>query len=503
VRKTLCFIIGVWLAAWAESSLAAANFGYALTNAFPNLTFTNPLCLVTPPGETNRLFIVEKKGRIVVITNLAAPTRTIFMDISSSSSVISAADTPIGGEEGLLGLAFHPGYVSNRYFYVFYTGTATTTAGSGRHDILSRFQSSATNPNQGNAGSELRLIVQYDQADNHNAGDLHFGADGYLYVSLGDEGGSYGQYGNSQRIDHDFFSGIMRLDVDLKPGSLTPNAHASALPSLTNYAIPTDNPYVGATNFNGSTVNSNNVRTEFWAVGMRNPWRFTFDPPTGALYLGHVGQGQVEWVNIVTKGANCGWNYYEGGKQWTNPAPSGFSFIPPLTQYGHTNSRNCIIGGVVYHGARIPLLEGAYLYADHTSGEIWALRNSGTNLTQNSIILTNAAAKPNAFGLDPANGDVLIAAARGGINSTIERLVYVQPIPRFTQISLAPPNVVLRGTNGGFNQTYYLLAATNIAVPQSNWAAMATGSFDAAGNFTLTSSVAPSVGQRFYRLLVP
>src|SRR2546430_6903667 len=115
------------------------TFGYSSSNAFPTLNFTNPVCLASPPGETNRLFVVEKRGRIVVITNLAAPTRSIFMDISSSSQVISAADTSIGGEEGLLGMAFHPGYATNGYFYLFYTATATTGGVSGRHDILSRF----------------------------------------------------------------------------------------------------------------------------------------------------------------------------------------------------------------------------------------------------------------------------------------------------------------------------------------------------------------------------
>src|SRR5439155_12226305 len=142
--------------------------------------------------ETNRLFIVEKKGRIVVVTNLAAPTRTIFIDISSR--VISSADTTVSGEEGCLGLAFHPDYATNGFFYVFYTGNATTSAGSGRHDILSRYKVSASNPNQGDSSSEVRYLLQYDQADNHNAGDLHFGPDGYLYVALGDEGGSYGNW---------------------------------------------------------------------------------------------------------------------------------------------------------------------------------------------------------------------------------------------------------------------------------------------------------------------
>src|ERR1041385_45951 len=326
---------------------------YVLSNAFPSLTFTNPVCIASPPGETNRLFIVEKKGRIVVIKNLAEPTRSIFMDISSSSQVISSADTSIGGEEGLLGLAFHPGYATNGYFYVFYTGTATTQAGSGRHDILSRFQVSVADPNLGNPYSETRYIVQYDQANNHNAGDLHFGPDGYLYVALGDEGGQDGNYKNTQRIDHDFFSAIMRIDVDLLPGNLSPNPHP-ALPSLNNYAIPADNPYIGTNKFNGITFDPATVRTEFWAVGMHNPWGFSFDPTAGELYVGHVGQSPIEWINILTKGANAGWNSYEGANQRTNTLPSEFVLTPPLFQYAHTPSRNCIIGGVVYRGLRIP-----------------------------------------------------------------------------------------------------------------------------------------------------
>ena len=404
------------------------TIGYTFTNAFPTITFTNPLVITAPPGETNRLFIVEKKGRIVVITNLAAPTRSIFMDISSSSSVIYAGDTPVGGEEGLLGLAFHPGYATNGYFYVFYTGNAQTS-GSGRHDILSRFKVSASDTNQGNAASEVRYIVQYDEANNHNAGDLHFGPDGYLYVSLGDEGGSYGQYGNTQKITNDFFSAIMRIDVDKRPGSLVPNPHPFALPSLTNYTIPADNPWVGATSFNGAPVDPNKVRTEFWAVGMRNPHRYSFDPVTGALFLGHVGQSQIEWVNIVTKGANCGWNFFEGDRQWTNTLPSGFAFTPPITEYGHTNgpgagTRICVIGGIVYRGSKMSQLYSSYLYADYGSGEIWALKNSGTNVTQNGVIFIDAGAAITAFGVDPSNGDPLYCSAIGGINSQIKRIIY-------------------------------------------------------------------------------
>jgi glucose/arabinose dehydrogenase len=149
------------------------TFGYNSTNALGNQIYTNPVAIVTPPGETNRLFILEKRGRIVVITNLAAPTRTIFMDIVAR---VTANDT-VGGEEGLLGLAFHPGYATNGYFYVFYTGT--DFGGNTRHDILSRFTTSPTDPNQGLSGSEIRIISQRDEASNHNGGDVHFGPDGY------------------------------------------------------------------------------------------------------------------------------------------------------------------------------------------------------------------------------------------------------------------------------------------------------------------------------------
>jgi glucose/arabinose dehydrogenase len=481
---------------------ASAATGYTLTNALPGLVFTNPVCIASVPGESNRLFVVERRGRIVAITNLAAPTRSIFMDISSR--VTSASDTSVGGEEGLLGLAFHPGYVTNGFFFVFYIGTANTSAGSGRHDILSRFVVSDSTPNQGNPASEIRYIVQIDNANNHNGGDLHFGLDGYLYVSLGDEGGSYGAFPNTQRIDRNFFSAIMRLDVDHRAGSLPPNPHSSALPSLTNYSIPPDNFFIGTTNFNNAAVNPTNVRTEFWAVGLRNPWRFSIDPLTGTTYVGHVGQSTVEWVNIVTNGANCGWNFYEGTRKWTNNLPAGFVFTPPLIEYGRTNSRNCIIGGVVYHGSRIPQLRDAYVYGDHASGEMWALRHSGMTLTENSLLLSSTSARFNAFGVDPSNGDILGATPRSGTNSTIERLVYTNrvAVPVITQVSLSGNDLSILGTGGPANQLFYLLASTNIE-PSSTWSTVSTGTFSALGDFLINSALDQTSSQRFYRLQLP
>jgi glucose/arabinose dehydrogenase/mono/diheme cytochrome c family protein len=407
--------------------LVPGRFGYTHEEAFPGLTFTNAVALAVPPGETNRLFVVEKQGRIVVLTNLAAPVRTVFLDLSARvSTSLSVSD-----ERGLLGLAFHPGYATNRYFFVFYTGPATTPVPGGTnalHNILSRFQTRADDPNRADPASELRLIVQYDQAANHNGGDLHFGPDGYLYVSLGDEGGAHDQYQNSQRIDKDFFAGILRLDVDRRPGSLPPNPHPAA---TTNYAVPPDNPFVGATQFNGRPVDPTRVRTEFWAVGLRNPWRMAFDPVTGWLFCADVGQSTREEVNRIERGGNYGWSYWEGNFQRTNTAliPAGFQHARPLLDYGRSLGYS-VTGGVVYRGHRFSDLHGAYLYGDYGSGRIWALKTDGTNVLENRFLFSNPLGGPfnaggiSCFGIDPRNGDVLYVDLRFGTNSVIRRIVY-------------------------------------------------------------------------------
>ncbi|HYE31193.1 MAG TPA: PQQ-dependent sugar dehydrogenase, partial [Methylomirabilota bacterium] len=287
---------------------------FTTTSAFPGLTFAAPVALVTPPGETNRLFVVEKGGRIMVITNLAQPTKTTFLNI--------APDTYTQSEGGTLGLAFHPGYATNGYFYLFYTANKPAL-----EDRLSRFKVSETNPNLADRASEVILFSQPDQAGNHNGGDIHFGPDGYLYVSLGDEGGGNDQYNNSQLIDKDLFAGILRIDVDRREGNLDPNPHP-AIPQPFQYAIPADNPFVGVSTFNGRAVNPANVRTEFWAVGLRNPWRMAFDGST--LYAGDVGQNALEEVDVIVKGGNYGWAYREGTRNGPKAAPAGFTSIPPI-----------------------------------------------------------------------------------------------------------------------------------------------------------------------------
>src|SRR5262245_34418736 len=320
--------------------------GYATINAFGNLIFADPVMTVTPPGETNRVFVVEQNGIVAVITNLVAPTRSVFLDI-----VARVVDGVPTDERGLLGMAFHPGYATNGYFYVYYSTTATTAVPGGTnalHQRLSRFSVSPANPDEALSNSEQPILTMFDQAPNHNGGSVHFGPDGYLYLSLGDEGAGNDTLNNSQIIDKDFWSGIIRIDVDNLPGSLAPNPHAAISPGT--YSIPADNPYVGVTTWYGSNLVPAKVRTEFYAIGLRNPWRMSFDPVTGWLYCGDVGQITREEIDVIVKGGNYGWAFREGFISGPKTPPPGANPINPILDYGRgngTNQGNSVTGGVV------------------------------------------------------------------------------------------------------------------------------------------------------------
>lgn len=387
-------------------------YQYSTEAAFPGVTFDSAVALASPPGETGRLFVVEKGGAIYVLNNLVAPSKTLFLDISSRVNP--------SGEGGLLGLAFHPGYQSNGWFFVHYTLNTTTAAGTGLHDRLARFETSPSDPNRALPDSEAPLITQFDEADTHNGGDLHFGPDGYLYVSLGDEGGGNDSFGNTQFITKDFFAGILRLDVDQKPGSLSPNPHHAV---SGNYAVPPDNPFVGATSFDGSAIDPAQVRTEFWAVGMRNPWRFSFDPVTGWLYCGDVGEGQREEVNHIVKGGHYGWNYREGGLAANGTPPPGGTFVEPIWDYAHGSGEfegNAVTGGLVYRGTSLPQLDGHYVFGDYMTGNIWALRHDGTNVSDLRRLTSLVGVA--SFGIDPSNQDILMTLPWAF--GEIQRLVY-------------------------------------------------------------------------------
>ncbi|WP_367874464.1 PQQ-dependent sugar dehydrogenase [Luteolibacter sp. Populi] len=401
-------------------------------NAFPAISFENPLAIVTPPGETNRIFVVEKGGDIEVIPNLATPVASTFLNLDEIVNGRVPGSFKTSSECGLLGLAFHPQFATNGRFFVYYS----VTIGNAFYQRLSEFARSAVNANLADPGSEKILIQQLDDYDNHNGGCVQFGNDGYLYVSFGDEGDQNDAGANSQKITKDFWSSMIRIDVNPDPANyngspgLRPNTHAAVVldPNTNNprYKVPADNPWVGATSFNGLAVTPANVRTEFWAVGLRNPWRFSFDPPTGDLWCGDVGGGSWEEINKITKGGNYGWAYREGAGNGprSGEAPQNWAgAVLPVFAYGHGSGAmqgNSVTGGVLYRGTRLPALTGKYIFADYSSGNIWSMdpavgAASVTRLTGEGGIA--------GFGTDPANGDILLADLDGQVRRLVSQAV--------------------------------------------------------------------------------
>lgn len=410
------------------ADLPAAS-GYTTENALGTLTFNAPIAIASPPGETNRLFVVERGGTIQVVNNLnTTPTKQTFLDLNAVLSATGGGTLSTSGEQGLLSLAFHPNYAQNGLFYITYDVIVNDNGTNKTFDRVARFRVSQNNANQADTTTHTPLISQLDEANNHNGGDLHFGADAYLYISVGDEGGANDQYDNARYINKDFFSAILRIDVDQKAGSLTPNPHSQASTSYPSavhagtYKIPPDNPFIGVTSHNGVAFNPNTVRTEIWATGLRNPWRFSFDAPTGRMFIGDVGQDAWEEIDIGTAGGDFGWSYYEGTHNGPRigSLPGGISYVAPIYEYAHGNGNfqgNSVTGGILYRGAKFSDLFEAYLFSDYLSGRIWALRQSNGTWT-NSLLGTDAGIV--SMGVDPRNGDALFANI---VQGRITRLV--------------------------------------------------------------------------------
>lgn len=387
---------------------AAQASVYPVISAFGGIEFKEPVQVVFAPGETTRAFVVERGGTIAMVPNLSSPTRNIILDLSSN---VNPSENDSG--HGMLSMVFHPNFAQNGLFYVW---TSYWESGN-RFTRLLRFT-------MGSGGtvdpsSENVLINQPVGSGGHDGGTLLFGADGYLYLSIGD--GDEGVAGaeaiaSHQRIDEGFFGAVLRIDVDQKTGNLPPNPHLGIQP--TGYLIPSDNPFVGATSFNGQPVAASAVRTEFWAAGLRNPFRMSFDSATGALWLGDVGLSTTEEVDVITPGANFGWSFYEGTLPGPDYAilPAGVTFTPPVWEYSHNNGDICIIGGTVYHGAKFPELQGQYLFGDYGSGRIWAASAPSSRPFQASQVSQIAS----TFGLvavavQPGTGDILIANIANGL----------------------------------------------------------------------------------------
>ena len=363
----------------AVFSMASAAYGqFELEPAFSELSFRRPVDLQHAGDGADRLFVVEQAGIIYRVDRSGSePEARVFLDIGERVN-------DRGNEEGLLGLAFHPDFAANGFFYVNYTASPP------RRTVIARFGVSADDPDVADPDSE-EIVLEFNQPfSNHNGGQISFGPDGYLYIAAGDGGSGGDPRGNGQNLAT-LLGKILRLDVD-------------QVSAERKYSIPPDNPFVGL---------GEGVREEIYAYGLRNPWRFSFDPETGLLWTGDVGQSAREEIDIVRQGGNYGWNIMEGNSCFS---PSANCDTPglelPVWDYGRSLGSS-VTGGFVYRGARVPELFGAYVYADFVTGRIWALRYDGQNPPSNTELLDTDLGI-SAFGVDAAN-NLYICAFDGRI----------------------------------------------------------------------------------------
>jgi glucose/arabinose dehydrogenase len=328
----------------------------------------SPIAIANAADGSGRLFVVEQAGVIRIVADGKLATQP-FLNIKDRVGANSS-------ERGLLGLAFHPKYKENGYFYVNYTKPDGNS-------VVSRFQATG---NTADPASEKKLLSVAQPFPNHNGGSVAFGPDGYLYLGFGDGGSGGDPYGNGQSTST-LLGKILRIDVD----------------GGDPYAIPQDNPFA-----NGGG------EPEIWAYGLRNPWRFSFDPATHDFYIGDVGQGDWEEIDFLPAGAaggaNFGWNVMEG----THPFSGSDSeaFVAPVAEYSHSEGGCSVTGGYVYHGAALPAWNGIYFYGDYCSGKIWGLHKAAASWQSTQLFQTGQ--QITTFGVDES-GEIYFAGYNGQI----------------------------------------------------------------------------------------
>lgn len=359
---------------------------------FNQITSVSNAVGVTGAGDnSNRLFIVNESG-IIRVFDLTTNTLVTNSYLDITDRVL------FGGEQGLLGLAFHPNFETNGHFYVNYIDEATGDTHVSRFTAASPTSNATVDP-----GTELILLTVEQPFANHNGGDLKFGPDGYLYIALGD-GGNGGDPGNRAQDPQNLLGKILRIDVDnTDPGK--------------NYAIPTTNPFRGV-------QTPTDYLDEIWSLGLRNPWRISFDRGTGDMYIADVGQGAWEEVNFEPSGVggrNYGWRCYEGNHTYnTSGCLTMTSYTFPVFEYDHgANGGQSITGGFVYRGTDVPSLAGWYICTDYVSGNFWLLRKNGSIWTvdfQPDVVTgTNAAVGSiSSFGEDD-EGELYATRLSGAI----------------------------------------------------------------------------------------
>ena len=322
---------------------------------------------------SGRLFFVQQDGQIRLFRN-GALTAQPFLDIRSK--------THASGEQGLLGLAFPPGFAQRQKFFVDYTDLSGDT-------VIAQYSVSA-NPDQADVSSEIVLLHINQPFPNHNGGRLQFGPDGYLYIGMGDGGSGGDPLGNGQNLGT-LLAKLLRIDVLSAPGTVK---------------IPPNNPF----------VNQPGARPEIWAYGLRNPWRFSFDPATNDLWIADVGQDRYEEVDFQPAsshgGENYGWNVMEALHCYSPASGCNMQGITlPIAEYSHANGTCSITGGFVYRGRTSPGMRGIYLYADYCTGQIWGIDREGTQFVNSPLL--SAGFNITTFGVDEA-GEIYVANASNG-----------------------------------------------------------------------------------------
>lgn len=364
----------------AEGNVVAGEPGLRATRVIAGLS--SPADLQSVPTDPSRLFVVEQAGRIRVLRG-GALLATPFLDISAR--ILS------GGERGLLGLAFHPQFAANGRLFVNYTDRSGDTH-------ISEFRAAPPGGDQADATSERELMLVRQPFSNHNGGGLAFGNDGFLYIALGDGGSAGDPQRNAMNLGSRLGK-MLRIDVD------------GGQP----FVVPADNPFVGQAG----------ILPEIWAYGLRNPWRFSFDRSTGDLYIGDVGQGALEEIDVGLAsrrgGENYGWNTMEGTRCFSPSSGcdmSGLTF--PVAEYGRSDGFS-VTGGVVYRGCRMPGYAGHYFYADFGSGMIRSFRLDEGGTARDARDWTAALSgtgrairNPSSFGVD-ADGEMYIVDYDGEV----------------------------------------------------------------------------------------
>ena len=406
---------------------------YQLTSAFPGVKFLQPIHVQFPPDGTLAGYVLERRGAIWRI-GLDGKDKELLVDFSKRVGVVEV-------ENGALGFALHPEFgqaaSSNRGFvYVYYTDATTPGRQINR---LVRFDLSLTTPSE-RAASEFPLIeFNRDPDGYHNAGSIEFGPDSFLYLAIG-EGSDPENY---QRIDRNLLGGIFRIDVAMRGGDISHPIRRQPKDGKTqNYFIPNENPFVGVAG----------ALEEYWALGLRNPFRMSFDPRTGKLFAGDVGSDMWEEVNLIQKGGNYQFPYIEGvtpQPRYSKPDHVFGTEIAPVYYYSHTASDRAVIGGTVYRGGKLTELQGMYIFADDYSGRIWAFPADATKVDHVELLARST--QVGQFGVttlvNGPTGDLFLTALGSLREPTgqVLRLVRAGTAPPQESAEVAPQTVAVDG----------------------------------------------------------